>query len=179
LGLNLEEKKAAVADVGVQIARSQAIVLVEYLGLTVKEMTDLRVKARKSGVYLRVLKNTVARRAVLETPFAGLVDHMVGALAYGMSSDPVTVAKVLDDFAKTNNRLVVKAGAMINQVLSSKEITRLASMPSRDELIVMLMRTMQAPVTKFVRTLNEVPSKFVRVLAAVRDQKVAQEAVSV
>ena len=175
MGLSIEEKKAAVTEVGVHVAQAQAIVLAEYRGLTVKEMTDLRAKARKSGVYLRVLKNTIGRRAVSDTPFSGLADHMVGALAYGMSDDPVAVAKLLAAFAKGNDKLVLKAGAMANQVLSSQEVKKLASMPSRDELIAMLMRTMQAPVTKFVQTLNEVPSKFVRALAAVRDQKAAQE----
>jgi large subunit ribosomal protein L10 len=178
LGLSIEEKKTIVADVSAQVARAQAIVVAEYRGLTVKEMTELRAKARNSGVYLRVLKNTMARRAVSETPFAGLADHMVGALAYGISPDPVAVAKVLDGFAKGNEKFVVKAGAMANQVLSAKEVTSLASMPSREELIATLMRTIQAPVAKFVRTLNEVPSKFVRGLAAVRDQKAAQEKAS-
>ena len=175
MGLSIEEKKAVVADVSAHVAQAQAIVLAEYRGLTVKEMTDLRAKARKSGVYLRVLKNTMARRAVSDSPFAGLADHMVGALAYGISADPVAVAKVLDEFAKGNEKFVVKAGAMANQVLSAKEITKLASMPSRDELIASLMRTMQASIATFVRTLNEVPSKFVRGLAAVRDQKAARE----
>jgi large subunit ribosomal protein L10 len=173
LSLNLEEKKAVVAEVGAQVANAQAIVIAEYRGMPVGDMTVLRRKARESGVYLRVLKNTLVRRAVAGTPFAGLSDQMVGPLAYGISSDPVAVAKVLHEFAKGNDKLVVKAGAMANFVMSQKDVAALASMPSREELLSKLLGTMQAPVTQFVRTLNEVPTKFVRGLAAVRDQKQA------
>jgi large subunit ribosomal protein L10 len=171
LGLNLEEKQAVVAEIGVQVAQAQAIVVAEYRGLGVAAMTDLRKKARGSGVYLRVLKNTLARRAVAETPFAGLSDKMVGPLAYGISSDPVMVAKVLHEFARGNDKFVIKAGALANQLMSAKDVADLAVMPSRDELIAKLMGTMQAPIATFVRTLNEVPGRFVRTLAAVRDQK--------
>jgi large subunit ribosomal protein L10 len=173
LGLNLEQKQAVVAEISAELAKAQAIVLAEYRSLQVGEMTDLRKKARTSGVYLRVLKNTLARRAVADTPFAGLSEKMIGPLAYGISSDPVAVAKLLHEFAKGNDKLVIKGGAMPNMVMSSKEVGDLAKMPSRDELLATLMATMNAPVTKFVRTLNEVPSKFVRALAAVRDQKQA------
>ena len=176
MGLNLEQKQAVVAEVSAEVAKAQAIVLAEYRSLRVGEMTDLRKKARSSGVYLRVLKNTLARRAVADTPFAGLSDQMVGPLAYGISSDPVAVAKVLHEFAKGNDKLVIKAGAMPNMVMSSKQVGDLARMPSRDQLLATLVATMNAPVTKFVRTLNEVPSKFVRALAAVRDQKQQQAA---
>jgi large subunit ribosomal protein L10 len=176
LGLNLEQKQAVVAEISAELAKAQAIVLAEYRSLQVGEMTDLRKKARTSGVYLRVLKNTLARRAVADTPFAGLSEKMIGPLAYGISSDPVAVAKLLHEFAKGNDKLVIKGGAMPNMVMSSKEVGDLAKMPSRDELLATLMATMNAPVTKFVRTLNEVPSKFVRALAAVRDQKQQQAA---
>ncbi len=176
MGLNLEEKQAVVAEIGVQVAQAQAIVVAEYRGLGVAAMTDLRRKARGSGVYLRVLKNTLARRAVAETPFAGLSDKMVGPLAYGISSDPVMVAKVLHEFARGNDKFVIKAGALANQVMSAKDVAELASMPSRDELIAKLMGTMLAPLATFVRTLNEVPGRFVRTLAAVRDQKEKQAA---
>lgn len=176
MGLNLEQKQAVVAEVSAEVAKAQAIVLAEYRSLRVGEMTDLRKKARSSGVYLRVLKNTLARRAVADTPFAGLSDQMVGPLAYGISSDPVAVAKVLHEFAKGNDKLVIKAGAMPNMVMSSKQVGDLARMPSRDQLLATLVATMNAPVTKFVRTLNEVPGKFVRALAAVRDQKQQQAA---
>jgi large subunit ribosomal protein L10 len=176
LGLNLEEKQAVVAEIGAQVAQAQAIVVAEYRGLGVAAMTDLRKQARGSGVYLRVLKNTLARRAVAETPFAGLSDKLVGPLAYGISSDPVKVAKVLHEFAKGNDKFVIKAGALANLVMSAKDVANLASMPSREELIAKLMGTMQAPIATFVRTLNEVPGRFVRTLAAVRDQKEKQAA---
>ncbi len=176
MSLNLEQKQAMVAEVSAQLAQAQAVVLAEYRSLQVGEMTELRRKARGSGVYLRVLKNTLARRAVADTPFKGLAEHMVGPLAYGISSDPVAVAKVLQEFAKGNDKLVIKAGAMPNVVMSAKEVATLAQMPSRQELLGMLLGTMQAPVAKFVRTLNEVPGKFVRTLAAVHDQKEKQAA---
>ena len=171
MGLNLEQKKAVVAEVSAQVAKAQAIIVAEYRGLEVGVMTDLRAKARKSGVYLRVLKNTLVRRAVKDTPFEKLAEKMVGPLVYGISSDPVATAKVLNDFAKANERFVIKAGGMPNSVISAKEVTALANMPSRDQLLATLLGTMQAPVVKFVQTLNEVPGRFVRTLAAVRDQK--------
>lgn len=173
MGLNLEEKQAAVAEISAQVKRAQAIVVAEYRGLGVAQMTDLRKKARGSGVYLRVLKNTLARRAVAETPFAGLSAKMVGPLAYGISSDPVKVAKVLHEFARANEKFVIKAGAMANLVMSPRDVANLANLPSRGELLAMLMGTMQAPVVKLVRTLSEVPARFVRTAAAVRDQKQA------
>ena len=176
MGLNLEEKQAVVAEIGGEVSKAQAIVVAEYRGLGVAAMTDLRKKARGSGVYLRVLKNTLARRAVAETPFAGLSDKMVGPLAYGICSDPVKVAKVLHEFAKGNDKFVIKAGALANQVMSAKDVANLASMPSREELLAKLMGTMQAPVATLLRTINEVPGKFVRTLAAVRDQKEKQAA---
>ena len=112
MSLNLEQKQALVAEVSAEVAKAQAIVLAEYRSLTVGHMTDLRKKARTSGVYLRVLKNTLARRAVADTPFAGLADQMVGPLAYGISADPVAVAKVLHEFSRENDKLVIKGGAM-------------------------------------------------------------------
>jgi large subunit ribosomal protein L10 len=171
LGLNLEEKQAVVAEVSAQVASAQAIVLAEYRGLEVGNMTALRREARKSGVYLRVLKNTLARRAVKDTPFEKLADQMVGPLMYGISSDPVASAKVLSEFAKGNDKFVIKAGAMPGAVISAKEVQALANMPSREQLLATLMGTMQAPVAKFVQTLNEVPAKFVRTVAALRDER--------
>lgn len=171
MSLNLEEKQAVVAEIGAHVATAQAIVVAEYRGVTVTDLTALRKKARESGVYLRVLKNTLARRAVQGTPFAKLADHMVGPLAYGMSSDPVAVAKVLSEFAKANNKFVIKAGSLPNKLMSDKDVDTLATMPGREQLIAMLMGTMQAPVAKFVQTLNEVPGKFVRTLAALRDER--------
>jgi large subunit ribosomal protein L10 len=176
LSLNLEQKQAVVAEVSAQLSKAQAVVLAEYRSIPVKDMTELRRKARGSGVYLRVLKNTLARRAVADTPFEGLTDKMVGPLAYGISADPVAVAKVLQEFAKENEKFVIRAGAMPNVVMSAREVADLARMPSRQELLATLVATMQAPIAKFVRTLNEVPGKFARTVAALRDQKEKQAA---
>lgn len=173
MGLNLEQKKAVVAEVSEQLAKAQAVVLVEYRGTQVGDLTHLRSKARGAGVYFRVLKNTLARRAVAGTPFAGLSEKMLGPLAYGISSDPVAAAKLLHEFAKENEHFVIRGGAMANLVMTSKDIANLARMPSREQLLAKLAGTMQAPIARFVRTLNEVPGKFVRTLAAIRDQKSA------
>ncbi|HEX8988625.1 MAG TPA: 50S ribosomal protein L10 [Rhodocyclaceae bacterium] len=173
MGLNLEEKKAVVAEVSAKVAEAQAIVVAEYRGLEVGNVTALRAQARKEGVYLRVLKNTLVRRAVDGTPFEGLKGQMVGPLIYGISKDPVAAAKVLHEFAKSNDKLVIKGGAMANYVMDANGVKALATMPSREELLSKLLGTMQAPIAQFVRTLNEVPTKFVRGLAAVRDQKQA------
>ncbi len=171
MGLNRSEKAAMVEDVGAEVALAHSIILAEYRGLEVEAITVLRRQARTQGVYLRVLKNTLARRAVAGTPFEKLADQMVGPLIYGMSRDPVSAAKVLSAFAKSNDKLVVKAGALPNLPLDANGVKALASMPSREELLAKLLGTMQAPVTKFVQTLNEVPGSFVRVLAAVNKQK--------
>ncbi len=176
MSLNLEGKKEVVAEFSARLASAQALVLAEYRGLPVEKITQLRAKARASGVYLRVLKNTLARRAVQGTPFEKLADQMVGPLAYGVSDDPVSAAKLLHAYAKENDKLVIKGGAIPGQVMSAKEVGSLASLPSREELLAKLMGTMLAPVTTFVQTLNQVPSKFVRTLAAVRDQKEQQAA---
>jgi large subunit ribosomal protein L10 len=173
LSLNLEEKKAVVAEVAGEVASAQTVVVAEYRGITVENMTKLRAQARKEGVYLRVLKNTLVRRAIADTPFAGMSDQLVGPLAYGISKDPVAAAKVMHEFAKANDKFVIKAGAMPNFIMSAKDVGNLASMPSRDELLAKLLGTMQAPIAQFVRTLNEVPTKFVRGLAAVRDKQAA------
>jgi large subunit ribosomal protein L10 len=173
LGLNLQQKQAVVAEVAKQVAGAQAIVMAENRGMAVADMIQLRAKARSSGVYFRVVKNTLVRRAVAGSPFAELAGKMVGPLAYGIGPDPVTVAKVLNDFAKGNDKFVIAGGAMPGQVMSAREIAALAALPSRDELIARLLGTMQAPIIKFVRTLNEIPSRFVRTLAAVRDARPA------
>ena len=173
MSLNLQQKQAVVAEVAKQVAGAKAIVMVENRGMPVGDMTQLRAKARASGVYFRVVKNTLVRRAVADTPFAPLADRMVGPLAYGIGSDPVAVAKVLNDFAKSHDKFVITGGAMPGQVMSAKDVAALAALPSREELIAKLLGTMQAPIVKLARTLNEVPSKFVRTLAAVRDAKAA------
>ncbi len=173
MSLNLEQKQAVVAEVAQQVSGAQAIVMVENRGMAVADMTRLRAKARACGVYFRVVKNTLVRRAVAETPFAPLADRMVGPLAYGIGPDPVAVAKVLNDFARGNEKFVITGGAMPGQVMSAKDIAALAALPSRDELIARLLGTMQAPIARFARTLNAVPGTFVRTLAAVRDAKLA------
>lgn len=171
MALNREEKAAVVAEVSAEVAKAQSIIVAEYRGLEVGAITALRKQAREQGVYLRVLKNTLARRAVAGTPFEKLSDQLVGPLIYGLSSDPVSAAKVLNAFAKDNDKLVLKAGAMPNAVLDVNGVKALATMPSREELLAKLLGTMQAPIATFVRTLNEVPGRFVRTMAAVRDQK--------
>ncbi len=171
MSLNLEEKKAIVAEVSAQVANAQTIIMAEYRGMEVGHMTQLRAKAREAGIYFRVVKNSLVRRAVEGTPYAALADHMVGPLAYGISSDPVAAAKVLHEFSRDNDKLVIKVGAMGEKIMFLEDVKALATLPSRDELLSKLLGTMQAPIAKFVRTLNEVPSKFVRGLAAVRDNK--------
>lgn len=171
MSLNLDEKKAIVAEVSAQVESAQAIIMAEYRGIEVGQMTQLRAKAREAGIYFRVVKNSLVRRAVEGTPYAGLAEHMVGPLAYGISTDPVAAAKVLHEFSKGNEKFVIKVGAIGEKVMFVDDVKALASLPSRDELLSKLLGTMQAPVAKFVRTLNEVPTKFVRGLAAVRDSK--------
>ena len=173
MSLNREEKAVVIEEVSAELAKAQSVIIAEYRGLDVASVTVLRKSARESGVYLRVLKNTLVRRAVADTPFEGLSDQLVGPLMYAISDDPVAAAKVLSEFAKSNDKLVIKGGAMPNSLLDVEGVKALATMPSRDELLAKLLGTMQAPIAQFVRTLNEVPTKFVRGLAAVRDQKEA------
>jgi large subunit ribosomal protein L10 len=171
VALNRQEKAAQVEEVSALVAKAQSIIVAEYRGLNVESVTRLRKEARSQGVQLHVLKNTLARRAVNDTPYAGLADKLVGPLVYGFSSDPVSAAKVLSAFAKGNDKLVVKAGAMPNVVMDEAGVKALATLPSREELLAKLMATMQAPIGQFVRTLNEVPARLVRTVAAVRDAK--------
>jgi large subunit ribosomal protein L10 len=171
VGLNRQEKAAKIEEVSALVAKAQSIIVAEYRGLDVDSVTKLRKEARSQGVQLRVLKNTLARRAVNDTPFSGLASKLVGPLVYGFSSDPVSAAKVLSNFARSNDKLVVKAGAMPDVVMDEAGVKALATLPSREELLAKLMATMQAPIGQFVRTLNEVPARFVRTLAAVRDAK--------
>ncbi|OZI68347.1 50S ribosomal protein L10 [Bordetella genomosp. 1] len=173
MSLNRQEKAVVIEEVSAQVGQAQSIVVAEYRGLDVASVTVLRKTARESGVYLRVLKNSLARRAVAGTAFESLSEQLTGPLIYGISTDPVSAAKVLADFAKSNDKLVIKGGALPNNLLSQEGVKALATMPSRDELLSKLLGTMQAPIAQFVRTLNEVPTKFARGLAAVRDQKAA------
>ena len=173
MSLNLEQKKAVVAEVTGQLQGAQAAMLAEYRGLTVAQMTTLRRKAHESKIYLRVVKNTLARRAVEGSPYECLKDQMVGPLAYAISTDPVAVAKLLSEFAKDNAQLKIKAAAMAGKLMTLDQVKALATLPGREQLLAMLLGAMQAPIATFVRTLNEVPGKFVRTLAAVRDAKQA------
>ncbi len=171
MGLNLEQKKELVSEVGKKIAEAEAVVLAEYRGVEVEGMTMLRDKAREKGVFIRVLKNTLARRAFSGTSYEDLIEHMKGPLAYVISSDPVALAKVLVEFASENEQLVIKIGGMPNSVMLPQQVKQLATMPSREELLAKLLGTMQAPLANLVRGLSGVPEGFVRTLAAVRDHK--------
>jgi large subunit ribosomal protein L10 len=171
VGLNRDEKASVVSEFSARLAESSVVVVAEYRGLEVGAMTALRRKARESDVHLRVLKNSLARRAIADTPFVSLSDRLVGPLIYGVSKDPVAAAKVLNDFAKSNDKLAIKAGSLAGSVLDANGVKALATMPSREELLAKLLGTMQAPIATFVRTLNEVPGRFVRTLDALREQK--------
>lgn len=171
MSLNLEQKKALVKSVSNVLAGAEAAALAEYRGLTVAQMTDLRRQAREAQVYLRVIKNNLARRAVEGSQFECLKQEFVGPVALAAGEDPVAVAKVLSKFAKENKLLQVKAAAMGGKLMSTAELNTLAKLPGREQLLAQLLGTMQAPIQSFVRILNEVPSKFVRTLAAVRDSK--------
>lgn len=159
MSLNIEDKKAVVAEVSAQLADAQTLVIAEYRGIEVSSMTKLRAKARENGVYLRVLKNTLVRRAVAGTQFEALADQMVGPLVYGVSADPVAAAKVLHQFAKEDNKIVIKAGSYNGKVLNAAEVAELASIPSREELLSKLLFVMQAPVSGFARALAALAEK--------------------
>jgi len=157
--LNVEDKKAIVADVGAQLAGAQTVVLAEYRGIPVEQLTKLRASARDQGVYLRVLKNTLARRAAQGTQFEPLADSMVGPLIYGISADPIASAKVLQNFAKTQDMLVIKAGLYNGKLLDVAGVKSLASIPSRDELLSQLLGVMLAPVSAMARVLGAVAAQ--------------------
>ena len=157
--LNVEDKKAIVADVGAQLAGAQTVVLAEYRGIPVEQLTKLRASARDQGVYLRVLKNTLARRAAQGTQFEPLADSMVGPLIYGISADPIASAKVLQNFAKTQDKLVITAGLYNGKLLDVAGIKSLASIPSRDELLSQLLGVMLAPVSAMARVLGAVAAQ--------------------
>ena len=169
MGLNRQDKVAVIEEMRGIVANTSAIVIAEYRGLTVEAVTKLRANARQQGVQLRVVKNTLVRRAVEGTAFADLAEKFSGPLVYAFSADPVAAAKVLAQFAKENDKLVIKGGAMANYVMDVEGVKQLASMPSREELLAKLMATMNEPVAKLVRTINEVPARFVRTVAAYRD----------
>ena len=165
MSLNKSEKQTVVADVAAQAARSQTLALAEYRGLTVAHLDVLRKQAREKGVYLHVLKNTLARRAVAGTPFEVVAESMVGPLIYGFSEDAVAAAKVIADFAKGNDKLVIKAGAYAGKALDADAVKALAAIPTKEVLLAQLLGLMQSPI-----------SGLARVLAALGEQRGAPEA---
>jgi large subunit ribosomal protein L10 len=174
MALRLDEKKALVAEVKEVAARALSAVAAENRGLTAGKFDDLRAKARKSGVYLHVVKNTLASRAVEGTEFECLKPALIGPIVLGFSlEDPGSVGRVIKDFAKDNDKLVVKAVAVGGTLYGAKDIERLASLPTKDQAISMLLGTMLAPISKFVRTLAEPTAKFVRTVKAVADKQQA------
>lgn len=171
MGLNLDAKKAIVEEVANVAAEAPSAVAAEYIGLTVAEMTKLRSAAREAGVYLKVVRNTLARRALENSNFECMRESLVGPLVYAFSNDePGSAARVIRDFSKENDKLVVKLVALDGKLLEPSELGRLASMPSQDEARAMLLGLLSAPLGRFVRTINEPQAKFARVLGAKRDQ---------
>ena len=174
MALNLEQKKAIVAEVAEQAVNATSAIAADYRGLTVSEMNELRAKARDGGVYLRVVRNTLASRALEGTEFACLQEALTGPLVLFFSmEEPGAAARLLRDFAKEHEKLKVRALALGGQLLSGSELEMVAKLPSRDEAIAMLMSVMKAPITQFVRTLAEPHTKFVRTLAAVGAKQTA------
>ncbi len=172
MALGLEDKKAIVAEVSEAAQSALSAVIADYRGLTVGQMTALRKQAREGGVYLRVVRNTLARRAVEGTDFECLQDSLVGPTVLAFSQeDPGAAARIIKDFAKENKELEVKALSISGQVLGAEQIDVLAELPTLDQARAMLMSVMIAPVTKLARTLNEIPASVTRVVAAVADEK--------
>jgi large subunit ribosomal protein L10 len=159
LSLNRNEKAAVISDVASQVAKSQTLALAEYRGLTVEQLNKLRVEARAKGVYLHVLKNTLARRAVAGTPFESASESMVGPLIYGFSEDAVAAAKVIADFAKTNDKLVVKGGSYAGKALNVDGVKALANIPSREVLLSQIAMLLQSPIASFARAVDAVAKK--------------------
>ena len=172
MALSLEEKKAVVAEVAEIAKDAMSAVAAEYRGLTVEEITELRVKSRENGVYLRVVKNTLARRAIQGTEFECMGEGLVGPMILAFSqADPGAAARVIRDFAKDHDKLVVKSAAVGGELLQASDLGRLANLPTRDQAISMLMALMKAPVEKLVQTMDAVPGKLVRTVDAIRVQK--------
>ncbi|PCI65322.1 MAG: 50S ribosomal protein L10 [Piscirickettsiaceae bacterium] len=172
--LNLEQKQAVVAEVAEVAAKAFSVVAAEYRGLTVVEMTELREKARQSGVYLRVVKNTLVKKAVENTEFECVQDALVGPLLMAFSmEDPGCAARLVKEFSKDHKTLETKFVSVSGQLLEASELDRLSKLPTKDQSISMLMSVMKAPIEKFVRTLAEPHAQLVRVVDAVRVQKEA------
>ena len=159
MSLNRNEKAAVVTDVSAQAARSQTLALAEYRGLTVENLNKLRVDARAKGVYLHVLKNTLARRAVAGTPFEVAQGAMVGPLIYGFSEDAVAAAKVVSDFAKGNDKLIVKGGAYAGKALDANGVKALAAIPSREVLIAQVAGLLKSPIQRLAGVLAALAEK--------------------
>ena len=167
MGLSLDAKKAIVEEVNSVAAAAPSAIAAEYIGLTVTELTELRNAAREAGVYLKVVRNTLARRALENTQFECMRDDLVGPLLLVFSNDePGSAAKVVRNFAKSNEKLEVKLISLDGNLLEPSEITKLANLPSLDEARSMLLGLLSSPLTKFVRTISEPPSKFARVLGS-------------
>jgi large subunit ribosomal protein L10 len=174
VALRLEEKQTIVSEVAAVAADAYSAVAAEYRGLTVAQMTQLRMQARENGVYVRVVKNTLARRALENTEFVCMQKELVGPLVLAFSqADPGAAARLVRDFAKTNDKLVVRLIAVGGQLLGPGDLERLASLPTREQAIAQLMGVMKAPIEKLARTLAEPHAKLVRTIAAIRDQKQA------
>nr|MBV6630518.1 50S ribosomal protein L10 [Oceanococcus sp. HetDA_MAG_MS8] len=174
MALNLEDKKALVAEVNTVAADGLSAVVAEYRGLTAGQMTELRAKAREGGAWLKVVKNSLAKRATQGTEFECLDPALVGPVILAFSlEDPGAAARVIKDFAKSNEQLKVTAVSVGGQLLPATDIERLSSLPTREQALAILAGTIQAPIGKLARTLNEVPAKTARVIAAIRDQKQA------
>jgi large subunit ribosomal protein L10 len=172
--LKLEDKETLVAEVAAVAARAQSVVAAQYRGLTVAQMTELRSKARSQGVYMRVVKNTLARRALAGTVFEPIGPSLKGPLVLAFSKDdPGAAARVVKDFGKANDKLVATLVSLGGQVLPGKEIDKVASLPTREQALAMLLGVLKAPIEKLVRTLAEPQAKLVRTLAALREQKQA------
>lgn len=159
MALNLEGKKAVVSDVTALIANAQTMAVAEYRGVGVAALTTLRKSARDQGVQIRVLKNTLARLAIKGTSFESLSNDLTGPLLYSISEDAVAAAKVLNDFAKTNDKMVLKAGVYNGALLDQAGIKALASIPSREELLAKLAYVMKAPVSKMARAVGAVAAQ--------------------
>jgi|SRR6056297_1854187 len=174
MALTLEQKKAVVAEVSEVAKSAHSAVAAEYRGITVEKMTEMRAKARSEGVYLKVAKNTLVKRAVEGTEFECMAEELTGPLLFAFSiEDPGAAARLIKDFSKGEDKLVVRLVAMGATLYQASELERLASLPTHDQAIAMLMGVMKAPIEKFVRTLAEPHTKLVRTIAAVRDSKQA------
>ena len=174
MALRLEDKKALVAEVNEVAASALSAIAAEYRGMTVAEMTEFRAKARNEGVYVRVVKNTLAKRAIDGTEFECLADSLTGPIILAFSQEePGSAARVMRDYAKDNDKLVIKLVAFDGKLLDASDVGKLASLPTKDEAISQLMSVMKAPIAKFVQTLQAPHAKLVRTMAAVRDQKQA------